>query len=152
MLNYKRPAFWVITISIVAVFVLLLWFFANPLDNAMKHEPLEIQQSKSYVAGISAIVKNYDLSGEKPYIEVLWKNEDQFEHFFGKAINILYRNENGEYISCAKEDHSYELLSVYLTANETKTIKYDVSNFDLSNPGEYRMYLNSVKEPKIQID
>lgn len=153
VLNYKRPAFWIIFVSVVATVTVSACFLTNPPNKTKKvANPLVMLESKSYVAGISASITNYDLTGDKPYIEVQWKNDNISEFGYGESFDIRYRNKNGDFVSCAKKELVFTSIGIILDANDTRTQIYYLSDFDLSKLGNYRFYLDYFSRPKIWIE
>lgn len=97
-------------------------------------QPLE---KGSDIEDISISYKNLVLDADKPYIEVEWKNNTKNRYVYGKSFELEYL-ENGKFKNCAKEKVSFKSIGVILPAETTKTERYNLSQFNLSNEGTYR--------------
>ena len=131
VLNYKRPAFLVIAVALVASVVAGVCFLTNPSS-----------KPRSYVAvdgytdceGVDIRIVEMELDGELPYIKAEWTNET------GKVIGggkdfALYREVEGERENC-DDGAFFEMIYGYWPKTPF-TEKYSLLRFDLSKEGRY---------------
>lgn len=95
------------------------------------------------VQGVSVTLKDYNLICDEPYIEFEFTNEWDTGFAVGGSFNLFYY-QDGEKVSCAPKKSGWsnspkkEETTIHLEANETKTYKYNLTGYDLSQVGSYR--------------
>ena len=94
LLNYKRPAFWVIAVSLIlCIAAAVALFTVRPeSDELYIGGGIEVTKESTELDGISARVISADLNAKRPYIEVEWKSErDEHISFTEAGITIFFR-------------------------------------------------------------
>ena len=137
VLNYKKPTFWIIIVSIIACIAVSVCFLTNPITKVKLPENFKILDVSSN-EHISISVKEVVLDTENPYIKIEWKNNTEAMLVYGEQFDIEYRDEEtGEASSCMKEDIGFFLPAYYVKPGATSEHAYSLSGFDLSKDGIY---------------
>lgn len=144
VLNYKKPAFWIIIVSIIACVAVAACFLTNPVRVKIP-EGFTVVESGSDIEGLSISVKEVELDTADAHISIEWKNQSGVDIWYGDPYDILYL-ENGEYASCAKTDLAFELPAYNLGDGRKTTINYDLRPFDLTKEGRYRFIVDASKD------
>ena len=94
VLSYKKPAFWIIIVSVVARIVTAVCFLTNPKDK-VEAESLGITGSVSAAECEDVEFKFSKGSVDKrnPYIEVEWVNNTDDALCFGEEFKLFYEGE-----------------------------------------------------------
>ena len=149
VLNYKKPAFWIIIASVIALIVTAVCFLTNPKDkveagnlgitgsvSAAECEDVEFKFSKGNV------------DKHNPYIEVEWVNNTDDALCYGEEFKLFYEDEE---IPLA-EDYVWNLPLYTVNSGGTSTQKLSLSGFDVSRSGNYRLekefFLDSESDKK----
>ena len=135
VLSYKKPAFWVIIIAIIASVILAAAFLTDPI----KDDYAIVTESETDCPWVQIEVKELVLDGNKPHIKVKWINNS------GRAILRdvdvdMYRHIDGEKINCSYYAEDVEAL--YLTlARGSGTSSHGISPnvYDFTANGEYTL-------------
>ncbi len=149
VLSYKKPAFWVIIVAIIALTVTAVCFLTNPKDK---------WESENY--GITGTVSSAEcddvefhflkgsVAKRNPYIEVEWVNNTDDALCFGEEFKLFYE---GEEIPLS-EGYGWTLPLYMVNSGGTSTQKLSLSGFDVSRSGNYRLekefFLDSDKDKK----
>ena len=135
VLNYKKPAFWIIVVAIISSIAVAVCFLTNPKKNDLD---LGAQKSGSDLKGVTLEIVSSDLSAPDPFIELEWVNNTSNELLFGEAFSIFY-NENGEWENCSIDEKPVWHLIGYLIEPESTTKKtYKLNGQIMTQPGKYR--------------
>ena len=136
VLNYKKPAFWIIAIAIVASIVVAVCFLTNPKQDA--ELGISSQKSGSDLNGVSLEIVDADLSAPDPYIIVDWKNDTDIKLSFGEQFAIYY-NQDGTWENCSiEEDPVWNLPAYMFGANSTVKHTYKLNGQIMTHSGKYR--------------
>lgn len=87
--------------------------------------------------GISARITDLNLTANKPYIEVMWTNENDRDLSCSEEFYI-YKSTKGEWIDCRSGEYFFHDLAYIIPANGTFTHKYSLNNIDISTAGTYK--------------
>ena len=137
VLNYKKPAFWIIIVAVIACIAVSVCFLTNPKEESEIPKNFIVTYSGSETERIFLSVKKVELDTEEPYIEIELKNEREYDVYCTGEYDIQYYDESkGKFISCAKSelapgDEWYE-------SRQKFTKKYSLKEFDLTKEGRYR--------------
>lgn len=102
VLNYKKPAFWVIVVAIVASIVTAVCFLTNPKDNANKNEIIDGNYQISdevYCNGSFSYIPNH----EKERIEIEYNGGMHIYHFVGEELSV-----GGLYTEAKPNEENFE--------------------------------------------
>ena len=136
VLNYKKPAFWIILIAIVAIIVVAVCFLTNPKQDA--ELGISSQKSGSDLNGVSLEIVEADLSAPDPYIVVEWKNDTDIKLSFGEQF-VVYYNQDGTWENCSiEEDPVWHLIAYLFDANSTVKHTYKLNGQIMTQTGKYR--------------
>ena len=144
VLNYKKPAFWIIIVSIIACVAVAVCFLTNPVRGKIP-KGFTIVESGSDIDGLSISVQDVELDTADAHLSVKWKNKSGATIEYGCPYDILYL-ENGEYISCAKTDLAFTLIGYSLGSGASTTVNYGLTEFDLTRSGSYRFIVDASKD------
>ncbi len=140
VLSYKRPAFWIIIVSLVICGVVAVCFLTNPPGTVSN------QKSNSNIDGVSLEIVNV-FPGEEPAFEIRMVNKSEDAINYGE-INAVYRKVDGQWEELSGLYHY--LLACDLPPGESSihTQKFPAMLF--SEPGEYKFECDiSVPDKKI---
>jgi beta-lactamase regulating signal transducer with metallopeptidase domain len=153
VLNYKKPAFWIIVVALLVGVGVAVCFLTDPKDKDNTPDMLNVIEGIgiSNVEGgtdcnqVSFDVISGQVNGSNSYVEVRWKNNSEDNLCFGRQYT-LYKD--GEVVEPSIPlVWTLELSMVMPEGSYTE--KYDLSSFSLVE-GEYRIekpfYLDSDKE------
>ncbi|MCH5316533.1 MAG: hypothetical protein J1E05_01030 [Eubacterium sp.] len=144
VLNYKKPAFWIIIVSIIACIAVAVCFLTNPITAKPKLPENFTLIDVVYNEHISISVKEVVLDTDNPYIKIEWKNNTPAMLVYGEPFDIEYQDyENGTVSSCMKEDIGFNLPAYYVKPGETSEKTYSLWGFDLSKDGVYVLSTNA---------
>lgn len=138
--NYKKPAFWVIIISIILCALLIVFFLTDPIETVKENEIAGISDVEYFsdIDGISAEIISLDLSTETPSVTVLFSSEFEKEVIFGDSY-CVYKHEDGEWIDCDRTPNDVWFLIGYPLSNGGVFKKtYTLTTHDLDENGRYK--------------
>ena len=128
VLNYKKPVFWVIVVAVVACVVVAVCFLTNPKSD---YSP---QEGDAQGVGVRIVT---DISPKSNSITIEWVNSTAYEAVYGDAYDIQHL-ENGEWISCAIDEVFFHMPGYSLQAGGSVKKDCSLTNYNLTQPGEYR--------------
>lgn len=116
-------------------------------ENAFK-----VNNTYSDREGLSAQITDLNLTANKPYIEVMWINENDHDITCGEYFYI-YKLAKGEWLDCRIGEAVFMDIAYIIPANGTFTHKYSLRDIDMTLPGTYRFESSfSSKGEKIWIE
>ncbi len=131
-LSYKKPAFWIVTVSLLASLLVTCCFLTNP-------PAADAKGAASELDGVSLSVEDLNLSAEQPYVTVKWQNKSDLDLIYGEAFR-LYRLEDGVLVDTATTDAiPFESIGYALRPHTLATKAYTLTGHDLSQNGLYRL-------------
>ncbi len=150
VLHYKKPAFWVIVIALLACVAVAIGFLTVPQDE---------EHSTNYgIVGVSSGVdcenvlfhyREGSINHADPYITVTIKNDTDDTLCFGEYFTLYSRD--GKPCPEIEPPVFADILHALLPGGET-TKTYAIGAYDLSQNGHYRLetevYLESAPETK----
>ena len=149
VLNYKKPAFWVIVVAVVSAIVITICFMTNPEtnDNSVNLLPKEYTKNQysiknvatgSEYDGVSIEPITISMVGEARYIELLWENQTDKPALFGES-SFIYRKDGNEWVEYKlPEGYAWNSIGYLLNPKDTTTHKYNYSFYEDFKTGEYR--------------
>ncbi len=133
VLNYKKPAFWIIVLAVIVSIVAAVCLLTDP-----KEDPaFNWQSAHSDMEGVSVKIVDIETSAPSPYIEVEWKNNGTKDIVYGEPFYI-YKNEDGEWNNCNRMSDIFILPGYLLTPGTSVTKRYSLSFMQMDEPGLYR--------------
>lgn len=139
VLNYKKPAFWIILVAIIACTAVAIGFMTNPVDKEKNAaDNITVLNSGSELGGLSVEITDSDFSDFAPYIEIEWKNGSEKDLLFGEEHHF-YRKANGEWQDCNESGSSiFHSIGYMLGSGKTFPKRYGIMHLDMSEAGRYR--------------
>lgn len=144
VLNYKKPAFWIIIVAVVVSVVAAVCFLTDPLTDkeALNSDDSSLVLGSSVLSGselegVSLSLVNFDMDIDKPIIRIKWTNDRDSELVIGKSFDLMF-DYNGEFRSCAVGDVYHQEMAYVIPAKSTAVLAYDTWAFDLTQVGKYR--------------
>ena len=94
----------------------------------------------SFATAISIQSKGITEDNGKVTLDVLWKNETEYEVLYGEMFWVE-RNVDGKWTVCEQgESNAFHSIAIVLEPRSEHTKKYNVSNYyDVSKLGDYRL-------------
>ena len=143
VLNYKKPAFWLIALALVASIIVGICFLTDPVE---KSDFITNQSSGSDLNGLSAEIISSDFSQPSPYIEVKIKNKT-LTPFLGGEEFYIYKQVDGEWVDCRSLDpYVWNAIGYILKSYSTFTHKYSLNCISIDSPGLYRFEASVIKD------
>lgn len=148
VLNYKKPAFWIIVVAVIACVVAAVCLLTDPKKEE-KNEDISVSdiviEAGSELEGVSIDIKSSDFSGYMPYIEIEWTNETEKMLTYGESF-ALYRYADGEWKDCSVMDIVFNAVGYAVPPNETVIKKYYLTNQDMREAGVYRLETHFLRD------
>ena len=149
VLNYKKPAFWVIVVAIISAIAITICFMTNPKTNDGTVELLPKEYVKnqygiknvttgSEYEGVSIEPITISMVGDTRYIDLLWENQTDKPALFGEP-SFIYRKDGNEWVEYKlPEGYAWNSIGYMLNPKDTTTHKYNYSFYEEFETGEYR--------------
>lgn len=150
VLNYKKPAFWVIVVAVVAVLITTICFMTNP-EKPNDDNPSQQENNIQNNCGITNITNGseYDgvsisfmsalFTGDSRNMEIEWNNETDRAIMFGEEIHIFKKN-GTKWEECKlPENYAWPSIGYLVNADSTTTHKYGLNGYEEFMAGEYRV-------------
>ena len=136
VLNYKKPAFWVILVAVILSVVVAVCFLTNPLThkNVIERNDAIFTDLNGVYITLNSIEKTEDYLT----FNVEWHNETEVEITYGEMFFVEYK-ENEKWVDTATEDIVFHLIGYLLQPNEVKQEVYKAEYNDISETGTYRL-------------
>ncbi len=150
VLNYKKPAFWVIVVAVVAILITTICFMTNP-EKPNDDNPSQQENNSQNNCGITNITNGseYDgvsisfmsalFTGDSRNMEIEWNNETDRAIMFGEEIHIFKKN-GTKWEECKlPENYAWPSIGYLVNADSTTTHKYGLNGYEEFMAGEYRV-------------
>lgn len=136
VLNYTKPAFWIVITAVIACAAVAVCFLTNPKKYDL--QGVENQFCNSDLAGVSVKIVDCDLSAPDPFLEIEWTNHTSKEIVFGEAFAI-YQNIDGKWDNCSiTPDPIWYSIAYIAKPLNTARHKYKLNGQIMTQPGKYR--------------
>ena len=147
VLNYKKPAFWIIIAAVVACVVVAVCFLTNPPqkddDRMSSHGDIYTDYEGVYIT-IKSIDKD---EGGQNIFNIVWHNETDKEITYGEMFTVEYKVGEEWIDTDFDEERFFATIGYSLKKNKTISKSYTAEHLDLSESGTYRFMVPfSVKE------
>ena len=133
VLNYKKPAFWIIILAVVISAVAAVCLLTDPKQKDKNVE----QTGYSDIEGVSIRITDIERAAPSPYIEVEWKNESGKDIVYGESFYV-YRDDNGNWVDCNEMSDVVHLIGYLLPDGKTAIKRYSLSYMKMEKGGLYR--------------
>ena len=139
VLNYKKPAFWIIIVAIVACVVVAVCFLTNPPSDDENKGVYPIGEIFTDYEGVYVTIKSIDTNaGGHTVFNLIWHNQINKEVIYGEPYYIE-RLEGTEWVDAPSEELIFEAIGLLLRPNSTVYKSYSTQRFDISKSGTYRL-------------
>ena len=150
VLNYKKPAFWVIIVAIITSIAVAVCFLTNPKTKTWQSDNYTIT-CNVISAECDNVVYEYmygTLNVDYPYICVNWTNNTNDTLCFGDEF-IIYKNDKE---LKPNDEIGFDAILHVVKPGKSKSENYVLSSYDLEKGATYRLeksfYLDSNPEEK----
>lgn len=145
VLNYKKPAFWIIIAAVVACVVVAVCFLTNPPSSDDENNSVNPSgEIFTDYEGVYVSIKSRgtDTSGYTIF-NLVWHNETNKEVIYGETY-FIERLEGAEWVAVpseefTSEEFTFEAIGWLLRPNSTADKYYSSQRFDISKSGTYRL-------------
>ncbi len=170
VLNYKKPAFWVIIVALVACVAVTVFFVTNPKEKEpFENDIIKVVKAESEEPSVSMKVVSTEVKPSGLVITVRWENNSDETLIYGEPFWISrFETLDGTYTSWidskqsmnfnavaynvspnGKSEHSY-----YISSSATETGRYKLEtnfNFDSENSKIYKISVTFDLKKEIEI-
>ena len=140
ILNYKKPAFWIVVVSIVLCTVVAVCFLTSPIEKDEK----EITPDPNFYTEYDGVYLTIDSVGTESdgnkIFNVVWHNDTDKVVYYGESYSIEYKNGDEWEIVDTGEIYFNE-IAYLLKPNSVAKMTYGTSIADVSKKGLYRIAL-----------
>lgn len=136
VLNYKRPAFWIVLAAVLAAIALAVCFLTDPWEKTP--DGVEEQSSGASREGVTLAILSTDLDSLTPSVTVEWKNGSEEQITYGEPFT-LYRKVDGEWQDCKMMDLVWTLPAYIVQPGKTSEKVYSLVGQSVVFPGDYRL-------------
>ncbi len=141
ILSYKKPAFWIMVVSVILCIAVAVCFLTNPLSGTKP----KVLDGGSDLQGLSVDVLKIDKNDKGyPVIKVKFRNENDFELTCGDEFYI-YKEVDGKWVNCREGDYAFTLIGYDLKAKGSLTHEYGLRYVDMTSSGKYRFESKAVR-------
>ncbi len=140
VMNYKKPAFWVIIITVAAIIITSVCFLTNPKKDESKvgsndFDSVTVYESKTdYDGKVTLSLIDASVRTESPYFTVRLKNGTDKELMFGEPF---YLTKDDSEKSLTQGDQIFHTIGYAVNPGAECDHTYTLEGFDLSEKGHY---------------
>ncbi len=138
VLNYKKPAFWIIVVAVVACIAVAVCFLTNPPqkdnDSMSSHGDIYTDYEGVYIT-LDSIDKVED--GQNVF-NVVWHNETDKEVTYGEMFTVEYKIGEEWMDTDFDEERYFNTIGYLLKKNKTTSKSYTAEHLNISKNGTYR--------------
>ena len=140
VLNYKKPAFWIIIAAVVACVVVAVCFLTNPPSSDDENNSVNPSgEIFTDYEGVYVSIKSIDTNaGGHTVFNLIWHNTTKEEVTYGESY-IIERKEGNDWVNTASEELYFTTIGLLLNPNSTAYKSYSTQRFDVSESGTYRL-------------
>lgn len=140
VMHYKKPAFWVILITVAAIIVTSVCFLTNPKKDETKvgstdFDSVTVYESKTdYDGKVTLSLIEASVRTESPYFTVRLRNGTDKELVFGDQFDIT-KDDTGK--SIAQGEQIFHSIGYAVKSGAECDHTYTLDSYDLSVKGRY---------------
>jgi len=141
VLNYKKPAFWIIIAAVIACVAVAVCFLTNPPSDNEKTSVNPSSEIFTEYEGVYVSIKSIDKNaGGHTVFNLIWHNTTDEEITYGESYTIE-RKEGDDWVNTVVSDESSSFTAIgwLLHPNSTENKSYSTQGFDVSQSGTYRL-------------
>ena len=140
ILNYKKPAFWIVVVSIVLCAVVAVCFLTSPIEKGEK----KITPDPNFYTEYDGVYLTIDSVGTESdgnkIFNVVWHNDTDKVVYYGESYSIEYKN-GDEWEIVDTGEFYFNEIAYLLKPNSVAKMTYGTSIADVSKKGLYRIAL-----------
>ncbi|MBQ8210821.1 MAG: M56 family metallopeptidase [Clostridia bacterium] len=133
VLNYKKPALWVIIVAVVICIAVSVCFLTNPVEEDLIYT---INDGYTTHNDIDVEITEISVGEEGSYIVMQWKNNSGKTIWYGEEFH-LYRKVLGSVPVEVKSGNDYWNSIAYVVDDDFADRKIILTSYDLSEKGNY---------------
>ncbi len=141
ILNYKKPGFWIILLSLIVCIAVSVFLLTDPKKEESEENGFEGIEDITYFSELddtSLKLIEADLYSENPTVKIEVTTSNEKTLIFGEEFHV-YRYLDGEWINCSRTDDTiWTLLAFFASHNQVMRHTYSLRMHDLSNVGRYK--------------
>lgn len=141
VLNYKKPAFWIIIIAIIASVIVAVCFLTDPKgeDDTATDTVLQNIDSFSELEGVYLTITTHDRdSAGFELLRIVWHNETATDIRYSESYSLEHMD-GDEWNDIRIDGSSASIDGGVIESGATKEIIYTTRGFDVSMLGTYRL-------------
>ena len=148
VLNYKKPAFWIIIAAVVACVAVAVCFLTNPPQKQDDKSMSPHGDIYTDYEGVYITIKSIDKDeGGQNIFNIVWHNETDKEITYGEMYTVEYKVGEEWMDTDFDEERYFNSIGYSLRKNKTASKSYISEHLDISKRGTYRFMVPfSVKE------
>ena len=148
VLNYKKPAFWIIIAAVVACVAVAVCFLTNPPQKQDDKSMSPHGDIYTDYEGVYITIKSIDKDeGGQNIFNIVWHNETDKEITYGEMYTVEYKSGEEWIDTDFDEERYFATIGYSLKKNKTVLKSYTSEHLDISKSGTYRFMVPfSVKE------
>ena len=148
VLNYKKPAFWIIIAAVVACVAVAVCFLTNPPQKQDDKSMSPHGDIYTDYEGVYITIKSIDKDeGGQNIFNIVWHNETDKEITYGEMYTVEYKVGEEWMDTDFDEERYFNTIGYSLRKNKTASKSYTAEHLDISKRGTYRFMVPfSVKE------
>lgn len=134
VLSYKKPAFWIIIIAVIACIIASVCFLTDPKTESV-NTGIATTYARTDCTEVELTVTEAVINDKTAYITIKLQNNSKDTLCYGEEIRLMH--DTGE---CKlKEKYVWDSLLYLLKPGYSRTVTCSLDAFDLSKDGNYRM-------------
>ena len=140
VMNYKKPAFWVIIITVAAIIITSVCFLTNPKQDedtvgSSDFDSVTVYESQTdYDGDVTLTLIEASVRSESPYFAVRLKNGTDKELLFGEQF---YLTKDDSETSLTQGDRIFHTIGYAVKPGAECDHTYTLEGYDLSEKGRY---------------
>ena len=139
VLNYKKPAFWIIIAAIAACVAVAICFLTNPPSDDEKKGVNPIGEIFTDYEGVYVTIKSIDTNaGGYKVFNLVWHNDTKKQVTYGESY-VIERKEGNGWVNTASDELYFTTIGLLLNPDSTVNKSYTTQRFDISKIGTYRL-------------
>lgn len=141
VLNYKKPAFWIALIAVLACVAAAVCFLTNPPIKDENNDPDVSDAIHTEYDGVYISLKSIDTNhGGYKVFNVKLHNETSKNVMYGEVYAIEYKD-GDKWVSVATEDLIFATVAYQLGKKDVAYRSYTTQRFDIFRIGTYRLLI-----------
>ncbi len=150
VLHYKKPAFWLVVVAIVASVAVGVCFLTDPKNTAL--DGLETAKNGSELDGVSLEIVSADLTPPDPLIRVRWNNKTAEPLMYGDEYYIYCVTDDGLEDCRLTPNYVWHAIGYGIDPHGASVHEYSLKGMDMTQAGTYRLETDFFVDGKPDVD